>query len=53
VNFGETEPEVRMSAIAGLSRTRSEADLAFLEAAAQDPHEQVRDYANDILMTRE
>ena len=53
VLFGETDPEIRMSAIAGLSRVSSEAALAFLEAAAQVPHEQVRDYANDILMTRE
>ncbi len=53
VLFGETDPEIRMSAIAGLSRVSSEAALAFLEAAAQDPHEQVRDYANDIVMTRE
>ncbi len=53
VFFGETDPEIRMSAIAGLSRTRGEAALAFLEAATQDPDEQVRDYANDILMTRE
>ncbi len=53
VFFGETDPQIRMSAIAGLSQTRSEAALAFLEAAAQDPHEQVRDYANYILVTRE
>ena len=50
VFFGETDPEVRMSAIAGLSRVNSEAAWAFLEIAAQDPHEQVRDYANAILM---
>ena len=51
--FGESDPEVRMSAIAGLSRVSSEAAWAFLETAAQGPHEQVRDCANAILMIRE
>ena len=53
VIFGEADPEVRMSAIAGLSRVNSESASAFLEIAAQDPNEQVRDYANAILTIRE
>ena len=53
VLFGESDPEVRMSAVAGLGRARSEAALAFLEAAARDRHEKVREIANDILITWE
>ena len=49
VLFGETDPEVRMSAIAGLSRSRSEAAWAFLEAATEDPDPEVRKIANDLL----
>ena len=52
VLFGESDPEVRMSAIAGLGRAESEAAWGFLEVAAQDPDEQVRDYATTILSTR-
>jgi len=51
VLFGETDPEVRMSAIAGLGRSRSEAAWAFLEAATEDPDPEVRKIANGILAT--
>lgn len=42
-----------MSAITGVSRVSSEAAWAFLETAAQEPDEQVRDRADAILMFRE
>ncbi len=49
--FGETDPEVRMSAIAGLGRSRGEAARVFLEAATEDRNPDARKMANDILAT--
>ncbi len=47
--FSEPDPEVRISAIAGLGRWRSEAARAFLEAATEDQDLDARRIANDIL----
>lgn len=51
VLFGEVDPEVRMSALAGLGRSRSEAAWVFIEAAAEDHDPEVRKIANDLLAT--
>ncbi|MEM7221455.1 MAG: HEAT repeat domain-containing protein [Pseudomonadota bacterium] len=49
VLFGESDPQVRASAVAALGQTRTEAARAFIQAAADDSDERVRTLAGDLL----
>ena len=50
VIFGDSDPEVRITALAGLGSEKSEAAQAFLEAAVEDSDERVREVAEFILV---
>ena len=51
MKYGETDPAIRISAVTSLGRLRSDAALALLVAATEDPDYEVRETAYGILET--